>query len=179
MQVVQSSIVLNQIQLSLNYPQSSTRWHLQIFFTHQLLSFMHHPLVKLISFSSNLIKKFLVTIENLPVAPSCMLSIKTFNANNHNHTLVCYPAKHNTCQCRIHTLNTLITIKYIISYVVVLLKESDNKKTVCNLTRQVGTPTQHGNHIYKQVGCGHDGYLLHPSPHLLLTVDLMSEEPNA
>jgi hypothetical protein len=33
-------------------------------------------------------------------------------------------------------------------------------------------------HICMQVGCGHDGYLLRPSPHLSLVVDLVAEEPN-
>jgi hypothetical protein len=80
-QVVQSSIMLKQIQLSLNCPKNSTRWHLQMFLTHMLLSFIHHPLPKLISFSSNLIKKFLVTLERLLVTPSCMLSIERFNRN--------------------------------------------------------------------------------------------------
>jgi hypothetical protein len=50
---------------------------------------------------------------------------------------------------------------------------------VCNPTRQVGTLTRHGNHIYTQVGCGHDEYLLRSSPHLSLAVDLVAEEPNA
>jgi hypothetical protein len=50
---------------------------------------------------------------------------------------------------------------------------------VCNPTRQLGSPTQYGSHIYTQVGCGHDGQLLHPSSHLSLTVDLVAEEPNA
>jgi hypothetical protein len=65
---------------------------LQIFFMHMLLSFLNHPLVKFISFSSNLIKKFLVTLERLPVAPSCILSIERFNKiiinnANRNHIL--------------------------------------------------------------------------------------------
>jgi hypothetical protein len=42
----------------------------------------------------------------------------------------------------------------------------------------VGSPTQHSSHIYTQVGCGHDGYLLCLSPHLSLAVDLMAEELN-
>jgi hypothetical protein len=49
---------------------------------------------------------------------------------------------------------------------------------VCNPTRQAGPPTQHGSLIYMQVGCGHNGYLLCPSPHLSLVVDFV-EEPNA
>jgi hypothetical protein len=49
---------------------------------------------------------------------------------------------------------------------------------VCNPTRQAGSPTQHGSHIYTQVGCGDDEHLLHPSPHLSLAVDLVVEEPN-
>jgi hypothetical protein len=52
-----------------------------------------------------------------------------------------------------------------------------NRKMVCNPTLEVGSPTQHGSHICTQVGCGHDGYLLH-SPHLSLAVDLVAEEPN-
>jgi hypothetical protein len=50
---------------------------------------------------------------------------------------------------------------------------------VCNPTRQTGSPTQHSSHIYTQVGYGHDRYLLHPSPHLSLAVDLVAEESNA
>jgi hypothetical protein len=50
---------------------------------------------------------------------------------------------------------------------------------VCNPTRQSGSPTQHGSHIYMQVGYRHDRYLLHPSPHLSLVVDLVMGEPNA
>jgi hypothetical protein len=53
-QVIQRSIVLKQIQLSLNCPKNPTWWHLQMFLTHLLLSFIHHPLPELISFSSNL-----------------------------------------------------------------------------------------------------------------------------
>jgi hypothetical protein len=49
---------------------------------------------------------------------------------------------------------------------------------VCNPTRQVGLPTQHGSHIYTQMGCGYTRYLLRPSPHLSLAVNLMAEEPN-
>jgi hypothetical protein len=78
-----------------------------------------------------------------------------------------------------HTLNTLIATNDISSYVVLPLKESGNEKTVCNPTRQAGTPTQHGSHIYTQVGCRYDGYLLRPSLHLSLAVDLVAEEPNA
>jgi hypothetical protein len=48
-----------------------------------------------------------------------------------------------------------------------------------NPTRQASSPTQHGSHIYMQVGYGYIGYLLHPSPHLSLAVDLVAEEPNA
>jgi hypothetical protein len=84
LQVFQSSIVLKQIQLSLNCPKNLTRLHLQMFFTHLLLYFIHHPLAKFISFSLNLIKKFLATLKHLPIAASCMLSIERFNTNNHN-----------------------------------------------------------------------------------------------
>jgi hypothetical protein len=42
-----------------------------------------------------------------------------------------------------------------------------------------GHITQHGSHIYTQVGCGHDRYLFHPSPHLSMAVDLVAEEPTA
>jgi hypothetical protein len=42
-------------------------------------------------------------------------------------------------------------------YVVLLIKELDNTKTVCNPTWQAGSPTQNGNHIYMQLGCKHDG----------------------
>jgi hypothetical protein len=52
------------------------------------------------------------------------------------------------------------------------------RKTVCNPTLETDSPTQHGSHICTQVGCGHDGYLLRPSPHLSLVVDLVAEEPN-
>jgi hypothetical protein len=57
-------------------------------------------------------------------------------------------------------------------------KESDNRKTVCNPTLNVNSPTQHGSHICTQVGWVHDGYLLCPSTHLSLVIDLMAEEPN-
>jgi hypothetical protein len=50
---------------------------------------------------------------------------------------------------------------------------------VCNPTRHAGLPTQYGSHIYMQVGCGHDEYLLRHSPHLSLAMDLVVEEPNA
>jgi hypothetical protein len=73
----------------------------------------------------------------------------------------------------------LITAKYITSCLVLPIKESDNEKIVCNPTRQVGSPTQDGSHIYTQVDCEHDGYLLRPSPRLSLVVDLVTEEPNA
>jgi hypothetical protein len=49
---------------------------------------------------------------------------------------------------------------------------------MCNPTLEADSPIQHGSHIYMQVGCGHDGYLLRPSPHLSLVVDLVAEEPN-
>jgi hypothetical protein len=49
---------------------------------------------------------------------------------------------------------------------------------VCNSTRQAGSLTQYGSHIYTQVGCGHDEYFIHPSPDLSLAVDLVAEEPN-
>jgi hypothetical protein len=49
---------------------------------------------------------------------------------------------------------------------------------MCNPTLEADSPIQHGSHIYTQVGCGHDGYLLRPSPHLPLVVDLVAEEPN-
>jgi hypothetical protein len=49
---------------------------------------------------------------------------------------------------------------------------------VCNPTLKADSPTQHGSHICTQVGCGYDVYLLRPSPHLSLVVDLMAEEPN-
>jgi hypothetical protein len=48
---------------------------------------------------------------------------------------------------------------------------------VCNTIQHAGSLTQDGSHIYTQVGCGHDGYLLRHSPHLSLTVDLVAEEP--
>jgi hypothetical protein len=38
------------------------------------------------------------------------------------------------CQFRLHTLNILITIKYITYYLVLPIKELDNGKTVCNST---------------------------------------------
>jgi hypothetical protein len=47
----------------------------------------------------------------------------------------------------------MITTKYITSYLVLPIKECDNEKMVCNPTRQTGSPTQHGSHIYMQVGC--------------------------
>jgi hypothetical protein len=86
-QVIHSSIVLKQIQLSLNYPNNSTQWHLQMFLTYLLLSFIYHHLLKLISFSSNLIKKFFMILEHLPVEPSCMLTIERFNRNHHNQSM--------------------------------------------------------------------------------------------
>jgi hypothetical protein len=49
---------------------------------------------------------------------------------------------------------------------------------VYNPTQQADSLTQHDSHIYTQVGCGHDGYLLHPSSHLSLAMDLMAEELN-
>jgi hypothetical protein len=52
------------------------------------------------------------------------------------------------------------------------------KKMVCNPTLEADLSTQHGSHICTQVGYRNDGYLLHPSPHLSLVVDLMAEEPN-
>jgi hypothetical protein len=58
-------------------------------------------------------------------------------------------------------------------------KEIGQQKMVCNPIRHAASPTQHGSHIYMQVGCGHDGYLLRPSPHLSLAVDLVAEEPTA
>jgi hypothetical protein len=60
----------------------------------------------------------------------------------------------------------------------VIDKGIGQRKMVCNPTRQAGSPTQHGSHIYTQVGCGHNEYLFHPSPHLLLVVDLVTGEPN-
>jgi hypothetical protein len=48
-------------------------------------------------------------------------------------------------------------------------------KMVCNPTREEGSPTPNGNHIYMQVGCRCDRLLLRPFPHLSLVV----EEPNA
>jgi hypothetical protein len=72
-----------------------------------------------------------------------------------------------------------IQTKYITSYLVLPIKESDNEKTVCNPTRQAGSPTKHSCHIYMQTSCGHGRYLLRPSPHLSLVVDLVAEEPNA
>jgi hypothetical protein len=50
---------------------------------------------------------------------------------------------------------------------------------VCDPTRQTGSPTQYGSHIYMQVIYGHDRYLLRPSPHLSLTMDLLAEELNS
>jgi hypothetical protein len=64
-------------------------------------------------------------------------------------------------------------------YVVLLIKESDNRKRVCNPTWKVGSPTLNGNHIYTEVGCGRDGLLLCPFPHISLEGDLVAEEPNA
>jgi hypothetical protein len=52
-------------------------------------------------------------------------------------------------------------------------------KTMCNPIQQAGSPTQQGSHIYMQVGCGHDGYLLHPSSHMSLAVDFVVEEPTS
>jgi hypothetical protein len=52
------------------------------------------------------------------------------------------------------------------------------RKMVCNPIRQVGAPTQHGSYIYMQVGCEYDGYLLHPSLHLSLAMDLVTEDPH-
>jgi hypothetical protein len=49
---------------------------------------------------------------------------------------------------------------------------------MCNITLEVDLPTQHGSHICTQVGCGHDGYLLRPSSHLSLVVNLVAVEPN-
>jgi hypothetical protein len=72
------------IQLSLDCPKNPTRWRLQIFFMHLLLSFVHHHLSKLVTFSLNLLKKFLTTLERLPVTPSCMLPIERFNRNHRN-----------------------------------------------------------------------------------------------
>jgi hypothetical protein len=60
-----------------------------------------------------------------------------------------------------------------------MMKQQGHEKMVCNPIWQAGSPTQHGSHIYTQVGCGHDGYLLRPSPHLSLAVDLVMEEPTA
>jgi hypothetical protein len=73
-----------RIQLSLDCPKNPTEWHLEIFFTHLLLSFVHHHLSKLVTFSSNLLKKFLMTLKRLPVTPSCMLPIERFNRNHRN-----------------------------------------------------------------------------------------------
>jgi hypothetical protein len=61
----------------------------------------------------------------------------------------------------------------------IIVKEIEQRKTVCNPTRHAGSPSQHGSHSYMQVGCGHDGHLLRPSLHLSLVVDLVVEEPNA
>jgi hypothetical protein len=58
-------------------------------------------------------------------------------------------------------------------------KEIGQQKMVCNPIWQVGSPTQHGSHIYTQMSCGHDGYLLGPSPHLSLVMDLVAGEPTA
>jgi hypothetical protein len=63
-------------------------------------------------------------------------------------------------------------------YLVLSIKESDNGKTVCNPTLEVDSSTQHGSRICTHVGYEHDGYLLRPSPHLSLMVDLVAEEPN-
>jgi hypothetical protein len=73
-----------RIQLSLDCPKNPTEWHLGIFFTHLLLSFVHHHLSKLVTFSSNLLKKFLMTLKRLTVTPSCMLPIERFNRNHRN-----------------------------------------------------------------------------------------------
>jgi hypothetical protein len=60
-----------------------------------------------------------------------------------------------------------------------MIKESDNRKRVCNPTQETGSPTLNGNHIYMEVGGGHDGLLLHPFPHPSLEGDLVVEGPNA
>jgi hypothetical protein len=64
-------------------------------------------------------------------------------------------------------------------YVVLPIKESDNGKRVCNPTREAGSPTSNGNHIYTEVGGGCDGLFLHPYPHSSLEGDLVAEGPNA
>jgi hypothetical protein len=50
---------------------------------------------------------------------------------------------------------------------------------VCNPTREAGSPTLNGNHVYTEVGYRRDELLLRPFPHLLLVVDLVVQEPNA
>jgi hypothetical protein len=64
-------------------------------------------------------------------------------------------------------------------YVVLLIQESDNGKRVCNPTPEAGSPTPNGNHICTEVGCGRDGLLLRPFPHLSLEGGSVAEEPNA
>jgi hypothetical protein len=53
------------------------------------------------------------------------------------------------------------------------------QKKVCNPTPEAGSPTPNGNHICTEVGCGRDGLLLRPFPHLSLEGDLVGEECNA
>jgi hypothetical protein len=50
---------------------------------------------------------------------------------------------------------------------------------VCNPTREAGSSTLNGNHIYTKVGCRRDGLLLRLFSHLSLVVDLVAEESNA
>jgi hypothetical protein len=64
--------------------QESNPVTLSNIFTHLLLSFVHHYLPKLITFSLNVLKKFLTTLECLLVTHSCMLSIERFNRNHRN-----------------------------------------------------------------------------------------------
>jgi hypothetical protein len=73
----------------------------------------------------------------------------------------------------------LADIKTTPNYVVLPIKESDNRKMVCNPIPEVGSPTSNGNYVYMEVGCRRDGLLLHPFPHLALAVDLVAAKPNA
>jgi hypothetical protein len=72
-----------QIKLYLNCPKNQTRWLLQMFFTHLLLPFIHHPFAELISSFSNLLKKFITALECVSITCSCMLLRKIQYNNCH------------------------------------------------------------------------------------------------
>jgi hypothetical protein len=74
--------LIDLTNLTLNCGKNPSRRLLQIFVMNLLLFFITHSLAKLISFSSNVIKKFLMAFECLPIAPSCMLL--RFNTKNHH-----------------------------------------------------------------------------------------------